>query len=186
MACGDRGHRANVGAHCPHTPDSPRAPRPHGLLAIRPVASPWASTDVPLHPSGPGEFEGSVVVPTGGSWMLVAFPDRAGWSSPEVPGYPDTIFFSVRGEPTPSPPSRQEPESPPSSRCSHFLLLRARRLHTGRAGTARSGRHCSSDAPLERERFPLGDRSPAVRLPSRRSSRAARAQRSGPPGWRTG
>lgn len=82
-----------------HTVPMPfEAPDLDGLLAIRPVASPWAPTDVPLHPSGPGEFEGSIVVPIGGNWMLVAFPDRAGWSSPVPPGYPDTIFFSVRGE----------------------------------------------------------------------------------------
>lgn len=83
-----------------HTvPDPFEAPDLHGLLVIRPTNGSSSSIGVPLHAREPGEFQATVVVPTAGEWMLVAFPDRSGWSSPEiVPGYPDTIAFSVRAQ----------------------------------------------------------------------------------------
>lgn len=45
-----------------------------------------------------GAYEATVIFPAAGSWTLVAFPDRSGWSSPEIqPGYPDTIPIEVLG-----------------------------------------------------------------------------------------
>jgi hypothetical protein len=67
------------------------------LLVFRRVAGDSPDIPVPLRYRGPGEFHGTVVLPTAGDWTLVAFPDRTGWASPEVPpGYPDTIAFTVR------------------------------------------------------------------------------------------
>lgn len=83
-----------------HTVPAPFEARDlHGLLVIRPRNGASSSIGVPLHAREPGEFQGTVVVPTAGEWTLMAFPDRSGWSSPEImPGYPDTIAFSVRAE----------------------------------------------------------------------------------------
>jgi hypothetical protein len=54
------------------------------------------SVPVTLHSIEPDRYEAHVTLPAG-DWTLVAFPDRSGWSTPEVPsGYPDTIAYSVR------------------------------------------------------------------------------------------
>lgn len=67
------------------------------LLVFRLTAGGSPDVPIPLQYAAPGEFRGTVVVPTAGAWMLVAFPDRTGWASPEVPpGYPDAIAFTVR------------------------------------------------------------------------------------------
>jgi hypothetical protein len=67
------------------------------LLVFRLAAGGSPDVPIPLQYAAPGEFRGTVVVPTAGHWTLVAFPDRTGWASPEIPpGYPDTIAFTVR------------------------------------------------------------------------------------------
>lgn len=64
------------------------------------IAIPSPDIAIPLMLRVVDRFEASVTLPAG-DWMLVAFPNRAGWSSPVVPvGYPDTIPLSVR-EPAP-------------------------------------------------------------------------------------
>lgn len=83
-------------AHTVHVPFG--APDLHGLLVIRPTNGTSSSIGVPLHARGSGEFQGTVVVPTAGDWTLVAFPDRSSRSWEIMPGYPDTIAFSVRAE----------------------------------------------------------------------------------------
>jgi hypothetical protein len=67
-----------------------------GLLVVRPTGRGGGDILVPLRPREPDRFEGSVTLPAG-DWVLVAFPDRSGWGTPEIPaGYPDTMSFSVR------------------------------------------------------------------------------------------
>lgn len=57
---------------------------------------------VPLRLREPGRFEATVTLEAG-DWVIVAFPDRSGWATAEVPnGYPDTIPLTVR-EPAPDP-----------------------------------------------------------------------------------
>jgi hypothetical protein len=54
------------------------------------------SVPVRLYLVEPDRYEARVVLPAG-DWTLVAFPDRSGWATPEVPaGYPDTIALTVR------------------------------------------------------------------------------------------
>ena len=51
------------------------------------------------------EYRASVIVPSAGEWHVVAFPNRSGWSSPQVPaGFPDTISLTVRSETDPGRP----------------------------------------------------------------------------------
>jgi hypothetical protein len=67
------------------------------LLVFRPAAGGSPDVPIPLEYQAPGEFQATVAVPSAGEWTLVAFPDRTGWASPDVPpGYPDTIAFTVR------------------------------------------------------------------------------------------
>lgn len=55
-----------------------------------------AQVAVPLHMREPGRFEATITLHAG-AWTLVAFPDRTGWATPDVPdGYPDTIPLTVR------------------------------------------------------------------------------------------
>jgi hypothetical protein len=71
-----------------------------GLLVARRQGRDSPDIAIPLILRGPDRFEASVTLQAG-DWMVVAFPNRAGWSSPVVPvGYPDTIPLSVR-EPAP-------------------------------------------------------------------------------------
>lgn len=75
-----------------------------GLLVIRAVGG--GSPDIPvlLRLREPDRFEGTVTLPAG-DWALVAFPNRAGWATAEVPaGYPDVIAVAVR-EPGSVPPA---------------------------------------------------------------------------------
>jgi hypothetical protein len=68
-----------------------------GLPVLRPMDR--ASSDVPvrLERVSTDLFTGSVAVPVEGAWDLVAFTDRSGWGSPEVPaGYPDRIPITTR------------------------------------------------------------------------------------------
>ena len=68
-----------------------------GLLVLRPAQGNAADVAVYVHFQALDEFRATVVVPSAGDWMLVAFPDRTGWASPDVPpGYPDTIALVVR------------------------------------------------------------------------------------------
>jgi hypothetical protein len=70
----------------------------NGLLVLRSTDG-TPSIGIALEADAPGRFQGTVTVPTAGVWTLVAFPDRSGWSPPEVPpGYPDTITVTVRPE----------------------------------------------------------------------------------------
>lgn len=74
-----------------------------GLLVVRASGGGAPDIPVPLRLRTPDSFEGSVFLPAG-DWTLVAFPDRTGWSTAEVPaGYPDTIALTVR-EPSPTLP----------------------------------------------------------------------------------
>lgn len=74
-----------------------------GLLVIRAAGGGTPDIAVPLRLGETARFEGSVILPAG-DWTLVAFPDRTGWSTAEVPaGYPDTITITVRG-PSPTLP----------------------------------------------------------------------------------
>jgi hypothetical protein len=67
------------------------------LLVIRRAGGRSPDVPIPLQYAGPGEFHGTAFVPTAGDWTLVAFPDRTGWASPQVPaGYPDSLAFTVR------------------------------------------------------------------------------------------
>jgi hypothetical protein len=66
------------------------------LLVVRPPRGDGPDVAVPLLPRGQDRFEASLTLPAG-DWALVAFPDRAGWASPDVPlGYPDSIRLTVR------------------------------------------------------------------------------------------
>jgi hypothetical protein len=68
-----------------------------GLLVLRPVAGDSPDLAIALRYHTLDEFRATVVVPAAGEWELVAFLDRSGWGSPDVPpGYPDTIAVSVR------------------------------------------------------------------------------------------
>lgn len=83
-----------------HTVSEPfDVPHLNGLLVLRSMDDGTPSIGIALVAVAPGRFQGTVTVPTAGEWILVAFPDRSGWSSPEVPsGYPDTITVTVRPE----------------------------------------------------------------------------------------
>ena len=71
-----------------------------GLLVARRQGQDSPDIAIPLMLRVVDRFEASVTLQAG-DWMLVAFPNRVGWSSPVVPvGYPDTIPLSVR-EPAP-------------------------------------------------------------------------------------
>lgn len=75
------------------------------LLVLRAAGDRAPDIPVPLRLSQLDyRFEGSVSLPAG-AWTLVAFPDRSGWATSEVPaGYPDTIALTVR-EPGPTLPA---------------------------------------------------------------------------------
>jgi len=63
-----------------------------GLLVLRATNGTSPDIAVNLERASADLFTGSVTVPVDGAWDLVAFPDRSGWASPEVPaGYPDRI-----------------------------------------------------------------------------------------------
>ncbi|HEV8489193.1 MAG TPA: hypothetical protein VGQ58_05345 [Candidatus Limnocylindrales bacterium] len=54
------------------------------------------SIPVGLRLVGPDRYEATITLPSG-DWRLVAFPDRSGWITAEVPaGYPDSIALAVR------------------------------------------------------------------------------------------
>jgi hypothetical protein len=68
-----------------------------GLLVLRSASGDSPDLAIALQYQAPDEFRAAVVVPTAGDWKLIAFPDRTGWVSPDVPrGYPDTIAVTVR------------------------------------------------------------------------------------------
>ena len=70
-----------------------------GLLVLRSATGGSADIAIPLRFQATDEFRGTVAAPAAGEWILVAFPDRTGWGSPEVsPGYPDTIAVTVLPE----------------------------------------------------------------------------------------
>jgi hypothetical protein len=70
-----------------------------GLLVLRATDGTSSDIPVPLERASTDVFTGSVTVPLDGAWDLVAFPDRSGWGSPEVPaGYPDKI--PITGQPS--------------------------------------------------------------------------------------
>jgi len=70
-----------------------------GLVVLRPATGSSADIAIPLRFEAPDEFRATVIAPSAGEWNLVAFPDRTGWGSPEVPpGYPDTIAVTVAPE----------------------------------------------------------------------------------------
>jgi len=65
------------------------------LLVIR-AESGAPEVGVFLQLRQPGRFEATVTLEAG-DWTIVAFPDRTGWATPEVPeGYPDAIPIAVR------------------------------------------------------------------------------------------
>jgi hypothetical protein len=68
------------------------------LLVLRPEEAGWSDISVSLrYQPDRGDYRATVVIPSVGEWKLVAFPDRSGWSSPQVPaGYPDAITLNVR------------------------------------------------------------------------------------------
>lgn len=75
-----------------------------GLLVFRATGGGAPDIPVPLRLRERDRFEGSVTLPAG-DWTLVAFPDRTGWSTAEVPaGYPNTVALTVR-EPGPDLPA---------------------------------------------------------------------------------
>jgi hypothetical protein len=66
-----------------------------GLLVMRATGGTSPDIPVPLELVSTDVFSGNVTVPVDGAWDLVAFPDRSGWGSPEVPaGYPDRITIT--------------------------------------------------------------------------------------------
>jgi hypothetical protein len=70
-----------------------------GLLVLRAAAGNVPDLAIALDYQALDEFRATVVAPTPGDWKLVAFPDRTGWASPDVPpGYPDTIALTVRAQ----------------------------------------------------------------------------------------
>jgi hypothetical protein len=70
-----------------------------GLLVLRPAAGDAPDVAIPLQYQALDEFRATVVVPTAGAWKLIAFPNRTGWATPDVPpGYPDTIALTVRAQ----------------------------------------------------------------------------------------
>lgn len=76
------------------------------LLTLRSVER--GPSDIPIslrYQADPDEYRATVIVPSAGEWHVVVFPDRSGWSSPQVPsGYPDTISLTVRSETDPGRP----------------------------------------------------------------------------------
>jgi hypothetical protein len=73
------------------------AERLDGLLVLRSASGDSPDLAIALQYEAPDEFRAAVVVPTAGEWKLIAFPDRTGWASPELPpGYPDTVAITVR------------------------------------------------------------------------------------------
>lgn len=81
------------------------------LLILRSVEP--GPSDMPIllrYEADPDEYRATVIVPSDGEWHVVAFPNRSGWSSPQVPaGYPDTISLTVRSETDPGrPPADDE------------------------------------------------------------------------------
>jgi hypothetical protein len=65
------------------------------LLVFRPERG-GPGVAVPLQMREPGRFEATVTLEAG-DWTLVAFPDRTGWATAQIPeGYPDTIPLTVR------------------------------------------------------------------------------------------
>ena len=76
-----------------------RATRLDGLLVLRSVSGDSPDVAIQLEYQAQDEFRASVVVPTAGNWKVVAFPDRTGWATPDVPpGYPDSIALTVRAQ----------------------------------------------------------------------------------------
>ena len=70
-----------------------------GILVLRPAAGDAPDVAVPLQYQDLDVFRATVVMPSAGDWKVVAFPDRTGWASPDVPpGYPDTIALAVRAQ----------------------------------------------------------------------------------------
>jgi len=68
-----------------------------GLLVLRPATGDALDVGIRLQYQAQDEFRATVVVPTAGDWKLIAFPNRTGWASPDVPpGYPDTIALTIR------------------------------------------------------------------------------------------
>jgi hypothetical protein len=68
-----------------------------GLLVLRSASGDSPDIAIPLQYQALDEFRATVAMPTAGEWKLIAFPDRTGWASPEVPpGYPDTVAVTVR------------------------------------------------------------------------------------------
>jgi hypothetical protein len=66
------------------------------LLVIRSASHGSPDVPVSLNMRQPGWFESTVSLPAG-DWAVVAFPNRSGWATPEVPvGYPDSIAVTVR------------------------------------------------------------------------------------------
>ena len=66
------------------------------LLAIR-ADDGAAEVSVLLELREPGRFEATLTLEAG-DWTIVAFPERSGWATAEVPaGYPDAIPITVRG-----------------------------------------------------------------------------------------
>jgi len=70
------------------------------LVVLRSVES--GSSDIPIslqYQKDQDEYRATVIIPSAGEWKLVAFPDRSGWSSPQVPpGYPDTISLTIQSQ----------------------------------------------------------------------------------------
>lgn len=65
------------------------------LVAIR-ADNGAADVSVLLELREPGRFEATVTLEAG-DWTIIAFPDRTGWATAEVPsGYPDSIPIAVR------------------------------------------------------------------------------------------
>jgi hypothetical protein len=65
------------------------------LLVIHPESG-RPRVSVPLQMREPGRFEATVTLEAG-DWTIIAFPDRTGWATAEVPsGYPDSIPMAVR------------------------------------------------------------------------------------------
>ncbi len=70
-----------------------------GLLVLRPTTGGSADIPIPLRFAAHDEFRATLIVPSAGDWSLVAFPDRTGWGSPNVPaGYVDALHVTVLSE----------------------------------------------------------------------------------------
>ena len=145
-----------------------------GLLVARRRAGSSADVPIPLVFRGPDRFEARVTLPEG-DWMLIAFPDRTSWSSPEVPpGYPDSVRFAVR-----DPTLDRTRVAATSGIVAALVVAIAALWHGRRIGRSNLRGRVRGDqakAPAERRPTPVVNRCPVPLVGRRRSRGGGRAR----------